>query len=160
MSAVAQPYDGYIREQLDERRVLAADAADNAGDPGLLAAATDEILRIHPPLVANRRRTTEPVTIGGQAIPAGERVMVLWASANRDERSSATPTSSGSTVIRRTTSSTGRACTTAPLARRELRWSSKSSFAGTGAIESGASGERVRASHPASGYSSFPIRLQ
>jgi len=48
--------------------------------------ATDEILRMHAPLIANRRRTTKPVTIGGRDIPEGERVMVLWASANRDEK--------------------------------------------------------------------------
>ena len=38
-------------------------------DPGAIRAATDEILRIHAPLVANRRRSTRPVTIGGRDIP-------------------------------------------------------------------------------------------
>src|SRR4029078_13507026 len=40
---------------------------------------------VHAPLSANGLRTTTPVTIAGRDIPEGERVMVLWASANRDE---------------------------------------------------------------------------
>lgn len=54
-------------------------------EPARLPAAIDEILRIHAPLVANRRVTTCPVEIGGRQIGAGERVTILWASANRDE---------------------------------------------------------------------------
>ncbi|WP_104178574.1 cytochrome P450 [Cryobacterium sp. Y50] len=54
-------------------------------DPSLIGAANDEILRLHAPLIANRRMTTESVEVGGQLIGAGERVTVLWASANRDE---------------------------------------------------------------------------
>ena len=51
----------------------------------LLPAAIDEILRIDAPLIANRRRTTRPVEIGGRKIDAGERLTLIWASANRDE---------------------------------------------------------------------------
>lgn len=50
-----------------------------------LADAIDEILRIHPPLIANRRKTTKATTLSGQAIDADERLTLLWASANRDE---------------------------------------------------------------------------
>jgi cytochrome P450 len=53
--------------------------------PADLPAAIDEILRIHAPLIANRRVTTRPVVVGGRRIPAGERVTLIWASANRDE---------------------------------------------------------------------------
>src|SRR5690606_29816195 len=52
--------------------------------PELLSPAIDEILRIHPPLIANRRITTRPVELGGRHLDAGERVSILWASANRD----------------------------------------------------------------------------
>jgi hypothetical protein len=55
-------------------------------DVGGIEAATDEILRIHPPLIASRRKTRCPVTIGGRHLGAGERVTLLWAAANRDER--------------------------------------------------------------------------
>jgi cytochrome P450 len=47
--------------------------------PEAIEHATDEILRMHAPLIANRRRTTKPVTIAGRDIPEGERVMVLQA---------------------------------------------------------------------------------
>lgn len=54
-------------------------------DPALLPAAIDEILRIQAPLIANRRITTKPVTIGGRELAAGERLSIIWASVNRDE---------------------------------------------------------------------------
>lgn len=37
---------------------------------------------MHAPLIANRRVTTRPVKIGGRKIAAGERVTLMWASAN------------------------------------------------------------------------------
>jgi cytochrome P450 len=54
--------------------------------PHLLPPAIEEILRIHGPLVTNRRITTRPVEIGGRKIKAGERITLMWISANRDER--------------------------------------------------------------------------
>ena len=54
-------------------------------DPSLLRVAIDEILRIHAPLIANRRVATGAVEIGGREIGAGERITLIWASANRDE---------------------------------------------------------------------------
>lgn len=50
-----------------------------------LAPATDEILRITSPFISSRRKTTEAVNLGSRDIPAGSRVNVNWASANRDE---------------------------------------------------------------------------
>ncbi|MCC6617346.1 MAG: cytochrome P450, partial [Anaerolineae bacterium] len=54
--------------------------------PALLPAAIDEILRMHGPLVSNRRVTTRSVEIGGRNIAAGERLSLIWISANRDGR--------------------------------------------------------------------------
>jgi cytochrome P450 len=54
--------------------------------PSLLPTAIDEILRIHGPLVANRRIATRPVEISGRKIGAGERISLNWMSANRDRR--------------------------------------------------------------------------
>ncbi|GLU31849.1 cytochrome P450 [Trinickia caryophylli] len=51
----------------------------------LLPAAIDEILRIRPPLIANRRVAAKAVNIGGRNIEAGERITLIWASADRDE---------------------------------------------------------------------------
>src|SRR5699024_9815212 len=53
--------------------------------------AIDEILRIHGPLVGNRRVTKCPVEIGGRKIGAGQRVAINWISANRDETVFADP---------------------------------------------------------------------
>ena len=53
--------------------------------PELISMSIDEILRIVPPLISNRRVTTRVVDVGGFTIPRHERVTVLWASANRDE---------------------------------------------------------------------------
>jgi cytochrome P450 len=57
----------------------------------LLPTAIDEILRLHGPLVANRRVTTRPVEIGGRQIAAGERVSLNWIAANRDGRAFSEP---------------------------------------------------------------------
>lgn len=51
----------------------------------LIIEASDEILRIHPPLIANRRRATRDVVVNHRVIPAESRVNLVWASANRDE---------------------------------------------------------------------------
>lgn len=56
-----------------------------------LAAIIDEILRIDDPFVANRRVTTCPVTVGGVQLPKGQRVVLNWASANRDEQHFGSP---------------------------------------------------------------------
>lgn len=49
-----------------------------------LEAGIDEILRIDDPFICNRRVTTREVEIEGRPIPAGERVLLNWAAANRD----------------------------------------------------------------------------
>jgi cytochrome P450 len=55
-------------------------------DRSLIPVAIDEILRIHGPLVSNRRVSTCPVELGGRKIEAGERISLNWMSANRDEQ--------------------------------------------------------------------------
>lgn len=54
------------------------------GERGELAQAIDEILRLHGPLISNRRIATRAVTVGGRTLEAGDRITVMWASANRD----------------------------------------------------------------------------
>ncbi|NMI00067.1 cytochrome P450 family protein [Pseudonocardia acidicola] len=54
-------------------------------EPELTASAVEEFLRFDGPVnLATFRHTTEPVTIAGTEIPAGEVVLVSLASANRD----------------------------------------------------------------------------
>ncbi len=48
--------------------------------------ANDEILRIQAPLIANRRTPSCPVKLRGRPVLPGERLTLMWASANRDPR--------------------------------------------------------------------------
>ena len=52
--------------------------------PGLLSAALLEFLRLESSVQGLARTTTRPVEIDGTTIPAGEKVMMLYAAANRD----------------------------------------------------------------------------
>ena len=59
--------------------------------PDLLPSAVEELLRLDPPFIAIARVATCDTEIGGQAIAAGQRVLIYWASANRDEAEFACP---------------------------------------------------------------------
>ncbi len=54
-------------------------------DPGLIAGAVDEVLRISPSIVGWRRKALKDTTVGGVQIPAGSELLLLMGSANRDE---------------------------------------------------------------------------
>ncbi|MFH7326472.1 cytochrome P450 [Desulfurivibrio sp. C05AmB] len=45
---------------------------------------TDELLRLRAPLPDNRRVTACPVTLAGEDLPAGQKLLIDWAAANRD----------------------------------------------------------------------------
>jgi cytochrome P450 len=55
-------------------------------DPSLVNNAINEVIRFEAPLRAFARHTRCDTEIGGVAIPAGARLLVIYASANRDER--------------------------------------------------------------------------
>jgi len=55
-------------------------------DPGCMKSAVEEFLRLTSPVQGLARMTTREVEIEGTAIPEGRKVMLLYASANRDER--------------------------------------------------------------------------
>ncbi|WP_141577910.1 cytochrome P450 [Actinomadura sp. WMMA1423] len=57
-----------------------------AADPSLIPNALLEFLRLESSVQALARTTTRPVTLHGTEIPEGEKVMMLFGSANRDER--------------------------------------------------------------------------
>ncbi|MCL2583719.1 MAG: cytochrome P450 [Streptosporangiales bacterium] len=60
-------------------------AADELrADPGLLSSAVDEMLRWWTPVMTFRRTATDDCAVGGQAIRAGDKVVVSFISANRD----------------------------------------------------------------------------
>ncbi|MFD6895516.1 cytochrome P450 [Rhodococcus sp. NPDC060086] len=219
MSAIALEFDGYIREQLGERRtagrnaprdvttdllaeqvdgrplsdaelvslirnwtvgelstiascvgILVSFLASNPdiqrhlrAEPDRIGAACDEILRMQAPLIANRRRTTREVTIAGRTIPADERVMVLWASANRDEDVFGDP---DEFRLDRTPADNllyGRGihyCPGAPLARLELTVLIEELLAATESIDAVQGATPTYAAYPAGGFTSVPVSLQ
>jgi cytochrome P450 len=55
-------------------------------DPALVPNAVNEAVRLGSPIRALTRTTLQECELGGVALPAGARVMILYASANRDER--------------------------------------------------------------------------
>ncbi|MEU9345076.1 cytochrome P450 [Streptomyces sp. NPDC048278] len=61
--------------------------AGKAGPDG----AVDELLRWHPPVLTFRRTAARDTELGGRQIRKGDKVVVLHASANRDERAFAGP---------------------------------------------------------------------
>lgn len=131
--------------------------------PDVLPPAIEEILRIHGPLVANRRITARPVEIGGRKIEAGERVSLTWMSANRDERVFGDPDSfrldrdPGNNLLY---GAGIHACPGAPLARLELRVFMEESLSRTCEIATVAETPPVRAVYPASGFAILPLRIR
>jgi cytochrome P450 len=63
----------------DQRRLLVE-------DPTRIAQAIEEFLRYDSPVQGLGRTTTAPVTLHGVTIPEGSKVLLLFGSANRDER--------------------------------------------------------------------------
>ncbi len=55
-------------------------------DPGLIPGSVDEFLRLTSPVQGLARTTTRGVELDGGTIPADRRVLLLYASANHDER--------------------------------------------------------------------------
>ncbi|PCJ20830.1 MAG: cytochrome [Gammaproteobacteria bacterium] len=54
-------------------------------DPSEIPNAVEEFLRMESPAQGLARTTTEAVEINGVTIPKGERILLLWGSANKDE---------------------------------------------------------------------------
>jgi cytochrome P450 len=55
-------------------------------DPSLVPNASNEAVRLGSPIRSLTRTVTEDCELGGVRLPAGSRVMLVYASANRDER--------------------------------------------------------------------------
>ncbi|GIE82499.1 hypothetical protein Aph02nite_84490 [Actinoplanes philippinensis] len=56
-----------------------------AGDPALIPALVEEVLRLESPAATSTYRvTTRPITLGDTTIPAGEQVLVSLLAVNRD----------------------------------------------------------------------------
>ncbi|GGT06980.1 cytochrome P450 [Planobispora rosea] len=57
-----------------------------AREPALIPAAVEELLRLTCPVQGLARTVTRDVSVAGAVIPAGRKVLLLYASANRDPR--------------------------------------------------------------------------
>jgi len=128
-----------------------------------LPAAIDEILRLHAPLIANRRVTTCPVQIGARQLGAGERLTLIWAAANRDEAVFGDPDAFDPVRNARNNLLYGagvHVCPGAPLARLELRMLMATLLTSTRDIMLAAGASPQRASFPASGFASLPVCLE
>jgi len=68
-----------LHQRPDQRTLLAR-------WPQLVPDAVDELLRLTSPVQGLARTTTRDVTIANTTIPAGRKVLLLYGSANRDER--------------------------------------------------------------------------
>jgi len=129
-------------------------------DFALLPAAIDEILRIHAPLIANRRIATRVVEIGGRRLEAGARLSLIWASANRDEAVFGDP--DGFRLDRDPAQNllygAGiHICPGAELARLELRTVMEELLARTDRVALVSERPPVRAVYPAGGFSSLAL---
>jgi cytochrome P450 len=68
-----------LHQRPDQRKLLVE-------NPGLIPDSIEELLRLTSPVQAMSRTTTRDVTIGNTVIPEGRQVLLLYGSANRDER--------------------------------------------------------------------------
>jgi len=59
--------------------------------PDLIPDAVEELLRLEPPFIAIARTAMADTEIGGRAVSEGDKVLIYWASANRDEAEFACP---------------------------------------------------------------------
>jgi cytochrome P450 len=145
----------YLAEHRDLQEQLRATPAD-------IAAANDEILRIHGPLISSRRKTTAPAKFGDRTIDTGERVTLMWASANRDEdvfdspnefRLDRNPNDNllyGAGI---------HVCPGAPLARLELRVLVEELLSTKPKIELASTQNHSMASYPVGGFSALYVRF-
>jgi cytochrome P450 len=67
-----------LMEHLDQRKLLLE-------DPSLIAGAVEEALRMYPAFAHFARTATADVELGGQTIREGDKVVMWYASSNRDE---------------------------------------------------------------------------
>lgn len=150
---------GIIAAHLAEDRALQAKLRS---DRSLLSYAIDEILRMHGPLVTNRRLTKCPVQIGGKKIEAGEKISINWISANRDERVFPQPETFRFDRDQSKNLLYGagiHVCPGAPLAALEMRIFVDRLLSITRSI-SLASERPVHASYPGSGFSRLQLQIE
>lgn len=131
--------------------------------PSSLPTAIDEILRIHGPLVGNRRITTRPVEIGGRKIGARERISLIWVAANRDGRVFGDPEAfrlDRDPAPNLLYGAGIHVCPGAPLARLEMRVAIEELLGCTTRLDPSPDQPSTKAVYPASGFAALPLRIR
>ena len=131
-------------------------------DATLVPAAVDEILRIEAPLMTSRRITAAPVKLGDRSLGKGERITLMWASANRDEQVFDDPQAfrlDRDPSLNLLYGAGIHVCPGAPLARLELRVFVEELLARVDRLSTMPDKQPVRAVYPASGFASLRIAL-
>lgn len=129
--------------------------------PSLLPPAIDEILRIEAPLLTSRRVTTADVELDGRALASRERVTLMWAAANRDEKVFGDPDEfrlDRNPALNLLYGAGIHVCPGAPLARMELECFLEGFLPVMRSFEIASDRPPVRAIYPAGGYSSVWLR--
>lgn len=150
---------GILMHYLAERPSLWEQLRENTGQ---LHAAIDEILRIDAPLMTARRVTKCPVKLGGQSLAAGERVTLMWASANRDERVFGDPDEfrlDRDPSLNLLYGAGIHVCPGAPLARLELRVFMEELLDKIDRLSLSPEHPPVRALYPAAGFATLPMSI-
>lgn len=148
----------YLADHPELQDRLRSEVSDREFD-----AILDEILRIDDPFVANRRITTEPVTVGGRELAAGDRVLLNWTAANRDPRIFGDPEAFdpvGNAPYNLVYGIGKHVCPGRPLATLELRALTRAALAATAAIEPDPDRPRQRELPPVGGFATAPLRLR
>lgn len=129
-------------------------------DLALLSPAIDEILRIQGPLIANRRISTRSVNVGGRQLAEGDRLSIIWASANRDEEVFGDPDEfrlDRDPALNLLYGAGIHVCPGAPLARLELSTIMRELLAQTSSISPIEGKPAIKAVYPAGGFSVLPL---
>ena len=148
----------YLADHPDLQTRLRAGVPDRELDRAL-----DEMLRIDDPFVSNRRIATQPVTIGGRQVAAGDQVLVHWTAANRDPRIFGDPDvfePDAHAPYNLVWGIGKHVCPGRPLATLELRALTRAVLAATAAIEPDPDRPRERERPPAGGFASAPLVLR
>ncbi|HET7346366.1 MAG TPA: cytochrome P450, partial [Acidobacteriaceae bacterium] len=131
-------------------------------DPGNLAGAIDEMLRIDDPFLVSRRVTTAAREVDGFRLEPGKRIYLNWTSANRDESVFGDPDAyrPGENAAHNLVYGTGvHVCPGRPLATLELVVAAETLLNVTAHLELAKGAEPVRETYPLGGWRRVPVRL-
>ena len=156
MAAALGVVTHFLATHADVQRTLRA-------EPGQLAAAIDEMLRIDDPFLVNRRVTMAATQVAGFALEPGTRVYLNWTSANRDEAVFGDPDEyrPHEHAAHNLVYGTGpHVCPGRPLATLELVVTVEALLGATAAVELSADAQPIRETYPLGGWRHLPVRLR